>query len=53
MKEEYIDSDDNITFGVDEEDCVREIRHRIYLATKLTASAGNFKNLMKKLKQNF
>lgn len=34
------ESDESITFGIDAEECVREIRHRIYLRTKLTASAG-------------
>lgn len=40
----HLNDDDEemcITFGVDVEECVREIRHRIYLATGgLTASAG-------------
>lgn len=40
------DSDDElVTFGVDVDECVKEIRHRIYLATKLTASAGIACNL--------
>lgn len=34
------DPNDVITFGTDVEGCVQEIRHRIYLATELTASAG-------------
>jgi len=34
-----------ITFGTTIEDCVSELRHRIYLATKLTASAGISSNL--------
>ena len=34
-----------IIFGTDIEDCVKEIRHRIYLKTKLTASAGIACNL--------
>lgn len=38
-------SDEMITFGVDVEECVREIRHRIFLATRLTASAGIACNL--------
>ena len=38
-------NDDKITFGVDIDDCVRELRHRIYLATQLTASAGIACNL--------
>ena len=36
---------ETITFGVDVDECVREIRHRIYLATNLTASAGISCNL--------
>ncbi len=36
---------ETITFDTDIEDCVREIRHRIYLSTKLTASAGIACNL--------
>ena len=31
---------ETIIFGLDAEECVSEIRHRIYLKTKLTASAG-------------
>jgi DNA polymerase kappa len=34
-----------ITFGLDTNSCVNEIRHRIYLATNLTASAGIACNL--------
>lgn len=34
------DNDEMITFGLDVDECVRELRHRIYLATRLTASAG-------------
>ena len=40
-----MDSDERVTFGDDVEECVRELRHRIYLATKLTASAGIASNL--------
>ena len=40
-----IDSDETITFGLNVEDCVNEIRHRIYLKTRLTASAGIASNL--------
>ncbi|CAF4387116.1 unnamed protein product, partial [Rotaria sordida] len=29
-----------ITFGITAEETVQEIRHRIYLATRITASAG-------------
>lgn len=29
-----------VTFGLDIEEAVREMRHRIHLRTKLTASAG-------------
>ncbi len=36
---------ETITFGTSIEDCVLELRHRIYLATKLTASAGISSNL--------
>jgi len=35
----------SITFGTDTNSCVNEIRHRIYLATNLTASAGIACNL--------
>ena len=38
-------NDHTITFGLDLDECVKEIRHRIYLATKLTASAGIACNL--------
>ena len=31
---------ETILFGKDADSCVQEIRHRIYLATNLTASAG-------------
>ncbi|CAF1003210.1 unnamed protein product [Adineta steineri] len=33
-------STDTITFGITAEETVQEIRHRIYLSTRLTASAG-------------
>lgn len=39
------DDEDMLTFGIDVDECVREIRHRIYLATRLTASAGIACNL--------
>jgi DNA polymerase kappa len=39
------DSEEKITFGLSIEDCVNEIRHQIYLKTKLTASAGIACNL--------
>ncbi|CAF0865981.1 unnamed protein product [Brachionus calyciflorus] len=38
--EEVLANEETVTFGYDAEECVREIRHRIYLATNLTASAG-------------
>ena len=36
---------DEIVFGLDAEECVNEIRHRIFLKTQLTASAGIACNL--------
>lgn len=38
-------SEEVITFGTDCDECVRELRHRIYLTTQLTASAGIACNL--------
>ena|ERR1700733_15436599 len=35
-----VNSNEIITFGITAEETVQEIRHRIYLATRLTASAG-------------
>lgn len=40
-----IDASDTIIFGYDAEETVKEIRHRIYLATCLTASAGIAANM--------
>jgi DNA polymerase kappa len=43
---EYDSNEETITFGLDIEDCVRELRHRIYLTTRgLTASSGIACNL--------
>lgn len=38
-----------ITFETTVEGCVQEIRHRIYLATKLTASAGTFLTIIQNI----
>lgn len=38
-------SEEEILFGFNEEECVKEIRHRIFLKTQLTASAGIACNL--------
>ena len=42
---ETSEHNETITFGFDADECVQEIRHRIYLATQLTASAGIACNL--------
>ena len=39
-KDVNLATDETITFGLTAEETVQEIRHRIYLATRLTASAG-------------
>ena len=39
-KEVNVTTEETIKFGLTAEETVQEIRHRIYLATQLTASAG-------------